>query len=674
MKSSRAKKNSFRSLRIERLENRQMLDASPFLGASAIHDAGVDIRAADTNESLPKIIDLSGYPGYKSYEISAREIEGTFHAVLAAADNGVVVTLQTWRFDSYTEVIFNGNSKVAETLTITSSALANLTSSFTFNGNNRDSLVIEGQSGGANTFVTGNNGTMSRVRVNSKEIDFSADLSDITLLGGSDTDTLTVYGFNSNYTFDGGAGQNILDFKEADGTLKIDLSKKSAQKILSGGTGKLRLLNAEHIAKINGTTGGDVITGVKKGASGLEIYGNGGPDKITVFCGLNVIDLRGFKQQITIRDTASCQLNLTNAGCSNINASSAKAGTYITGLIAGDGIKFTGGKGNVGFTDNDPTKNEPAHKPGLNVTGDFFLLRAASAGGVNLAVTGNRAAITTGKGADNVYLEGDSAVIKTGKGDDVIRTSGSYNAVDSGDGDDVVIADEGFGVIVKTGNGNDRILLQNAVNALVCAGNDNDLIICQDDFKSHVFGCNNINGGAGDDIILAPYSRVDCLLEGCRGNDILLGGRECDALIDSAGKNMLVGMDGTDNIASGSGADILVSSVTCGLMEILKSNDLIAYKDNNSASADSFDFYSPLGDELQKILNLWVAGDRESVLKSLNQAPESYEGNFCLPDDAQDMIVDNSGNNLIYYNPSDDYDIAVVKLRNSADRFFEKAD
>ena len=472
----------------------------------------------------------------------------------------------------------------------------------------------------------------------------SAALKDVRLVGSAKGNAYNIDKLVCNYTIDGGTGENSLSFSKAAGELKLDLNAKNARKVLSDSAGKLRVLNPEYIVSVDGTAQSDTVIGVKKGAALFQFSDlSSSSNKITVSADSSSILTFGTGQQITIRG-GYCELNLHDANRSEINASAANKDSVIVGRITGDDVKVTGGRGSLG------QRAIPGVAPAsfLAVGGNNFTLKAASAGDVILDVIGSNAVVTSGKGNDFIRLSGDNAVINTGRGDDIVTEVGAYKNLS-----------------INTGDGNDKVLLIGCATSSVHGGSGNDLII-------HV----NVSqlpesqqffyGDAGDDVILVLESLSNCTIEGGSGNDVLFGGSFDDTLIDKTGMNMIVGGGGSDSITGGSKADILITNITSGLL-----TDYI-HLAKYSLSVDDLTLTSPLADALREILADWVRGDRERVIETLCRDAEKREGYISIRDSKQDTIIDKSGNNLIFHNPTDDRDTATLKTKRSADEFFEK--
>ena len=70
----------------------------------------------------------------------------------------------------------------------------------------------------------------------------------------------------------------------------------------------------------------------------------------------------------------------------------------------------------------------------------------------------------------------------------------------------------------------------------------------------------NVNGGAGDDILIGD-DNGDVLKAGS-GNTILIGGTGADTLIAGSGRDILIGGAGADTLTAGAGDDILIAGTT----------------------------------------------------------------------------------------------------------------
>lgn len=93
---------------------------------------------------------------------------------------------------------------------------------------------------------------------------------------------------------------------------------------------------------------------------------------------------------------------------------------------------------------------------------------------------------------------------------------------------------------VDAGKGNDSIF----VDPLNLAAGSNFEVI--------------IDGGAGNDLIMASRANLNVTLIGGKGNDILVGGHGDDNLLGGEGNDLLIGGPGDDYLEGGSGNDILL--------------------------------------------------------------------------------------------------------------------
>ena len=169
------------------------------------------------------------------------------------------------------------------------------------------------------------------------------------------------------------------------------------------------------------------------------------------------------------------------------------------------------------------------------------------------------------------YSEKRSALIAAGgDGDDTITvTPGEEEGivVDINGEKTSYTKSEARTLIIDGGKGSDTITVDERVaNSLRITGGEGDDYIIAGSGNDTVFdnfGSNTINGGAGNDIIVAhgldvgPREGYINRLEGGAGNDYLEGSNGSDFLSGGEGNDTLYGLGGNDELHGGAGKDYL---------------------------------------------------------------------------------------------------------------------
>ncbi|MDO5297200.1 MAG: M91 family zinc metallopeptidase [bacterium] len=169
------------------------------------------------------------------------------------------------------------------------------------------------------------------------------------------------------------------------------------------------------------------------------------------------------------------------------------------------------------------------------------------------------------------YSDRRHALLAAGSdGDDKITVTPGENegiVVDINGSKTAYTKSEARTLIIDGGKGSDQILVDERVaNSLhITGGEGDDYIIAGSghDTIADNYGANIINGGAGNDVIIAhgldvgPHEGYINRLEGGSGNDYLEGGNGRDYLIGGEGNDTLYGLGGDDELQGGAGKDYL---------------------------------------------------------------------------------------------------------------------
>jgi Ca2+-binding RTX toxin-like protein len=357
--------------------------------------------------------------------------------------------------------------------------------------------------------------------------------NDDILIGGNGADQLN--GGLGADTLDGGAGNDLANYAGM-GPVTVDLRLQGVAQDTGGG-GFDTLIGVESLfgGSFNDTFTGDAEANTLFGGNGDDVLNGGdGDDILQGMVGADVIN--------------------GGDGIDRVSYGSASAGVTVSLLLqgvaqntAGDGMDtLTGIENLTGSRFNDTLTGDAGNnviEGGIGndtIDGgdgiDTFLLGAsAQAGGwvlLDQGVTGSFAAQPSqGTGVDS--LTSIENAVGTGFRDELVGSAvanrlfgmGGDDTVDGGEGDDYI--EGGLGGDVLDG------------------GAGNDVIYAETSTPWAVYSFNQMQGGAGDDLIYG--ANFDDVLEGENGDDILDGG---------LGNNTYWGGDGIDTVtyASATGA------------------------------------------------------------------------------------------------------------------------
>ena len=144
--------------------------------------------------------------------------------------------------------------------------------------------------------------------------------------------------------------------------------------------------------------------------------------------------------------------------------------------------------------------------------------------------------------------------VNGGAGNDIITGNNSANTLNGGNGNDTL----------NGGLGNDRLVGGAGIDTAVFSSSNNTVNLGKTtrqttgDGSDILTGIENVNGGAGNDIITGNSSANT--LNGGNGNDRLVGGNGIDTLNGGLGNDTLEGGYGNDifQINSGVGRDLII--------------------------------------------------------------------------------------------------------------------
>lgn len=182
----------------------------------------------------------------------------------------------------------------------------------------------------------------------------------------------------------------------------------------------------------------------------------------------------------------------------------------------------------------------------------------------DVSIARERTLVDDGQGGQ--YVSSDQLVVTTGRGDDRIavknNTDGTLAVELNGKAYQFEMADA-QALTVRSGDGNDTIDVASdvKVNLIVDGGAGDDVITtgAGDDIVDGGIGNDTIKTGAGSDDVFGNSG--DDVIDAGAGNDVVYGGDGQDTLLGGAGADYLEGGAGNDRIEGGEGQDMLSGGV-----------------------------------------------------------------------------------------------------------------
>jgi Ca2+-binding RTX toxin-like protein len=164
--------------------------------------------------------------------------------------------------------------------------------------------------------------------------------------------------------------------------------------------------------------------------------------------------------------------------------------------------------------------------------------------------------------------------------------------INVGDGDDVVSVNLGASpgvALINGGAGKDAISITGGLRLTLFSGDDHGDLASQIHDHDHtgedrisamldefgLFTTSTINGGSGNDRIVATFSSLGVILNGDSGNDSIVGGAGDDCLQGGQGDDTLAGGSGADVLSGGDGADQLRGDSGMDTLQGNAGNDLL---------------------------------------------------------------------------------------------------
>ncbi|MDZ7955186.1 hypothetical protein [Nostoc sp. DedQUE09] len=163
---------------------------------------------------------------------------------------------------------------------------------------------------------------------------------------------------------------------------------------------------------------------------------------------------------------------------------------------------------------------------------------------------------------------------------------------------------------------------------------------------SGVVGNHYIDGGAGFDILFGGAGAD--IIDGGSDDDNLLGGRGNDTLFGSSGKDILSGNQGNDYLQGDSGDDLLEGGL---------GSDKFAFATGSKFNirelgVDTISDFTPEQDNIQLSKSTFTALSNSVFPTQLNSADFATVTNDTLAASSSAVIVYNSANGSLFYNPN----------------------
>lgn len=324
---------------------------------------------------------------------------------------------------------------------------------------------------------------------------------------------------------------------------------------------------------------GEASIDVVDSASGNDIDGNAGDNRITVTAGVDNVT-GGLGNDVLIVDyrlatgavTGDSTSNFTEAGGGGRTVTIADAGFEQFVVLTGAGADtITTHAGDDFLSVGDGANTVTAGQGANTILGGDDADTITALDGGNFVDAGDGAnTVTTGGGNDTIIGGTGADSIVSGIGDDEIYLSGGFDTVAAGAGNDLMIVNYSALTsavsslvfpIDPTGhagvlNSIDAVISFSGVDRFfVTLGSGDDSIGGGDlaDTLVGALGNDFLNGAIGDDLIYGNQGFDS--LDGGEGDDLIYGGQGDDFLLGQGGDDVLVGGVGFDLLDGGSGSD-----------------------------------------------------------------------------------------------------------------------
>ncbi|MBB5534796.1 DUF4082 domain-containing protein [Rhizobium giardinii] len=424
----------------------------------------------------------------------------------------------------------------SEAIAITGSAQAD-----TLTGGSGGNTIVGG--GGADT-ISGGAGNDT----------ITYDGSDVSIAGGTNTDTLVVTGAVTISL--ASADQSSGDTANTTGFENVNASGSSAAvsltgdgnaNTLTGGAGADTIVGGAGADTLNGGAGNDTIT---YDGSDVSIAGGANTDTLVV-TGAVTINLASADQSSgdTANTTgfenvtasgASAAVNLTGDGNANTLTGGAGADTIVGGAGA-DTLDGGAGNDTVTYDGSDVSIAGGANTDTLVVTG---------AATINLASADQSSGDTANTtGFENVNASASSAAVS-------LTGDGNANIFTGGGGADTIIG--GAGVDTLAGGAGNDLVTYDASDVSIGGGADIDTLLVNGAATINLSSADQSSGDTanttGFENVNASGSSAAVSLTGASGANVLTGGSANDTLNGGGGNDTIDGGAGTGDTVIFSGA------------------------------------------------------------------------------------------------------------------------
>ncbi len=407
------------------------------------------------------------------------------------------------------------------------------------------------------------------------------DASDVSIAGGTNTDTLIVNGAAtinlSSADQSSGDTAVVTGFENVNAggsSAGVSLSGDGNANVLTGGLAADTIVGGAGADTLNGGAGNDTIT---YDASDVSIGGGTNTDTLIVN-GAATINLSSADQ--SSGDTAVV------TGFENVNAGSSSAGVSLSG--DGNANELTGGSaadtivGGAGAdTLNGGAGNDTITYDGSDVSiaggtnTDTLLVNGAAT--INLSAAdqsfGDTAVLT---GFENVNAGGSSAVVS-------LTGDGNANVLTGGTAADTIVG--GAGADTLSGGAGNDMLTYDSSDVSIAGGADLDTLLVN---GAATINLSSTDQSSGDTANTSGFENVNA--SGSIATVSLIGNNGVNVLTGGAANDTLNGGAGNDTIDGGGGTgDTVVFSGAFANYTIALSGATYTIADNRSGSPDGAD-------------------------------------------------------------------------------------
>ena len=472
----------------------------------------------------------------------------------------------------------------------------------------------------------------------------TANDADNYIFGDAGNDTVIAGGAGVNGSgtgndyFDGGTGNNTLDYHEATNDLTIDLrlaDRSSGAHIVDAAVLAVAGLAANapvglgygadigndglfNFQNVTGGSGNDTITG---DGNANHLIGNAGNDTLTGGPGIDIIEgINGNDTLVVVgSDAVAGETYDGGIGQDTLNVSGGVdfTGSLITSI---EGLQLSG---TVTFTASQLGAGKLSNSLSVSGSsgGDVIVINMTSGSNLNLS-NWSFSNWTPGTSADRIIIDASSLsshlnITGTSQHDEI--TGGSNNdTINDGPGDDYV----------SGGGGNDTFI-GSLGNDTYDGGAGNNTM----DYSSTSTGVSvdlSVHGATGSQIGTDALYNIE-IVTGGSGNDSILGDSAVNTLSGGGGADSIYGRGGDDTIYGGAGDDTLVGG--------FGSNAPGSGNDTIYGDAGNDDLYGEDGNDI-----LWGGAGADQYAGGAGHDELHFEG-----DNANDIAWGGDGSDTFYF-------------------------